>query len=390
MEPWGQEQTIAEVAIATVRAEVPEPIRFGDWVMSYREFALVRIRATSGAEGFAFTLTRDGALAATIKRVIEHHYVGSAISKPDGIEQLFYRCQGSNLATLSGGVGLRALSIVDLATHDLLARSLDMPIHTYLGGQPRKLPATAIIGYPPAAMPPEAVKAQVLELRANGWRRFKLPIALPLEYGQARLIAAREAAGDDAWLGMDAAWIFRSVDDAARFLNDVRPVRLGWFEDVFPPGDAEIVAQLKARSGGTPIAMGDEQGGSYYPEALIQRQALDMVRIDLTCMGGLTRARPLIHACETAGVPFSPHMFAHVHSQVFGALGYDVPIEWGVPGTGVDQYADSLAQPTLAEDGRMEPFTPEPGFGQLYNASWLLDQDADDPDGLIAELGRAG
>jgi L-alanine-DL-glutamate epimerase-like enolase superfamily enzyme len=189
---------------------------------------------------------------------------------------------------------------------------------------------------------------------------------------------------------MDAAWIFRSVDDAARFLNDVRPVRLGWFEDVFPPGDAEIVAQLKARSGGTPIAMGDEQGGSYYPEALIQRDAVDIVRIDLTCMGGLTRARPLIHACETAGVAFSPHMFAHVHSQVFGALGYDVPIEWGVPGTGVDQYADSLARPTLAEGGLMEPFPPEPGFGQLYNSSWLLDQDADDPDGLIAELGRAG
>ena len=107
-------------------------------------------------------------------------------------------------------------------------------------------------------------------------------------------------------------------------------------------------------------------------------------------MGGLSRARPLIHACETAGVAFSPHMFAHVHSQVFGALGYDVPIEWGVPGTGVDQYADSLRQPTIAEDGRMEPFPAEHGFGQLYNTSWLLDQDADDPDGLLAELGRAG
>ena len=69
MESRGQEQTIAEIAVATVRAEVPEPIRFGDWVMRYREFALVRIRATSGAEGFAFTLTRDGALAATINRL---------------------------------------------------------------------------------------------------------------------------------------------------------------------------------------------------------------------------------------------------------------------------------------------------------------------------------
>ena len=48
------------------------------------------------------------------------------------------------------------------------------------------------------------------------------------------------------------------------------------------------MAELRARSGGTPIAMGDEQGGSYYPEALLLRQAVDVVRIDLTCMGGIT------------------------------------------------------------------------------------------------------
>ena len=41
-------------------------------------------------------------------------------------------------------------------------------------------------------------------------------------------------------------------------------------------------------------------------------------------------------------------MFAHVHSQVFSAWGFtDCPVEWGVPWTGVDPYADSLAQPTI-------------------------------------------
>ena len=79
-------------------------------------------------------------------------------------------------------------------------------------------------------------------------------------------------------------------------------------------------------------------------------------------------------------------MFAHVHSQVFGALGYtDVPIEWGVPGTGVDQFADSLRQPVL-RDGRMDPLPEEPGFGPLVNADWLASEDVDDPDGLVRSL----
>ena len=96
--------------------------------------------------------------------------------------------------------------------------------------------------------------------------------------------------------------------------------------------------------------MGDEQGGSYYPQALILAKAVDVVRIDLTCMGGITGGRRIVDECLRAGVAFSPHMFAHVHSQVFSGWGFpDVPIEWGVPWTGVDPYADSLAQPTIIE-----------------------------------------
>jgi L-alanine-DL-glutamate epimerase-like enolase superfamily enzyme len=380
-------ETIAELSVATVRAQLPEPIHFGAWVMKHREFALVRIRARSGAEGFGFTLSREGPVAATIAQAIAHHYVGSSFACRDDAETTFYRCQGSNLAALSGGIGLRALSIVDLAVHDLLARSAGLSIARYLGGEPRQLPATAIIGYPPAAMPPDAVREQVRELWSAGWRRFKIPIALPLDYGRDRLLAAREAAGADAWLGMDAAWVFRTVDDAVAFLDEVRDARLAWFEDVFPPGDAQIVADLRARAGGTPIAMGDEQGGSYYPEALLLRRAVDVVRIDLTCMGGITRAQPMIDACERASTAFSPHMFAHVHSQVFGGLGHDVPVEWGVPGTGVDQFADSLGRPTVV-DGLMEPLPEHPGFGPLVNPEWLAEQDADDPDGLIRDLQR--
>jgi L-alanine-DL-glutamate epimerase-like enolase superfamily enzyme len=379
--------TLASLDVATVRAALPEPIVFGDWVMRHREFALVRARATSGLEGFAFTLTREGPIAATVRQAIEHHYVGAAFAVRADVEAAFARCLGSNLAGLSSGIGLRALSIVDLAVHDLVAKNAGLSIARYVGGAPRRLPATAIIGYPPASMPPAAVAEQVRELKEAGWRRFKLPIALPLEFGRDRLLAARGAAGEDAWLGMDAAWIFRSVDDAVEFLDGVRSARLAWFEDVFPPGDAAIVASLRTRSSGTPIAMGDEQGGSYYPEALLLREAVDVVRIDLTCMGGLTRARPLVEACERAGTAFAPHMFAHVHSQVFGGLGHDVPIEWGVPGTGVDQFADSLARPAVA-DGLMEPLEEQPGFGPLVNPDWLADQDADDPAGLIRDLAR--
>jgi L-alanine-DL-glutamate epimerase-like enolase superfamily enzyme len=118
---------------------------------------------------------------------------------------------------------------------------------------------------------------------------------------------------------------------------------------------------------------------------LLSARAVDVVRLDLTCMGGVTSARALIAACERAGTAFAPHMFAHVHSRVFGALGVDVPIEWGVPGTGVDQYSDSLEQPVV-RDGTMDPLPEAPGFGELLNRDWLAEQDVDDPDRLLASV----
>jgi L-alanine-DL-glutamate epimerase-like enolase superfamily enzyme len=378
-------ETIREIQTATIRARLPEPIQFGDWVMTHREFALVRVRSENGVDGFGFTATRDGPVASTIARIIADQYLGAVLTTRDDLERSFDRCQGSSLGNLSAGIGLRALSIVDLAAYDLLARSAGVSISRLLGGQASPLPATAIIGYPPGAMDADAVREQVSALREQGWRRFKISIALPLDYARKRALAAREAAGDDCWLGMDAAWVFRSVDEALSFLSSIDSVNLGWFEDVFPPGDAGIVAEFRERARPTPIAMGDEQGGSYFPEALLLRNSVDIVRIDLTCMGGITRAPRMIAACRQAGIDLAPHMFAHVHAPVFAALGLEVPIEWGVPATGVDPYSDSLPQPDIV-DGLMKPLPEVPGFGALFNVDWIREQRYDDPDGLIASL----
>jgi L-alanine-DL-glutamate epimerase-like enolase superfamily enzyme len=179
--------------------------------------------------------------------------------------------------------------------------------------------------------------------------------------------------------------VFKSADDAVEFARSIEDVGLGWMEDVVPPGNARMVAEIRRRAA-LPIAMGDEQGGSYHPESILAHDAVDVARVDVTTYGGITRLRDTLAQIESRGIPFAPHMFAHVHSQVFSALGYhEVPIEWGVPGSGVDQFADSLGQPVV-RDGRMEPLPEAPGFGALHNAPWIAEQIVEDEDGLLADL----
>lgn len=371
---------IESVSVATIRAPLPTTIRFGPWVMEHREFILCRIRSEAGHEGFAFNYTRDGPTGAIVRRNIAPLYAGQPYDDP---AELHWQAAWSNNAILPSGIGLRALSLVDLAAWDLAARAQGKSITTYLGGQGRPMLVTAIIGYPPSLTAAQ-VAQQVTLLFDAGWRRFKQPIASTLDQTRERLRAARAEMGPDCWLGMDCNWVFKSAAEAIEFICSIEDVGLGWIEDVVPPGDARMVAEIR-RASPVPVAMGDEQGGSYHPESILAHDAIDIARVDVTTYGGLTRLRETITQIESHGIPFAPHMFAHVHSQVFSALGYDVPIEWGVPGSGVDQFADSLRQPIVV-DGRMEALPEEPGFGRMYNARWMAGQRVEDDDGLLDEL----
>ena len=373
------QSTISKVRTATIQASLPEPVIFGDWIMKTREFVVVKVQLANGVEGTSFTLTRDGTVAEQIRKTLSHTYLGTEIEE---IENTYQVAKRRSLASHSSGVGLRALSVVDLACWDARARNSEKSISALLRGAREPMPATAIIGYPPAQMGPNEVGSQVSELYEKGWRRFKCPVASTLELSRDRLLAARQAA-PDSWIGFDAAWIYNDIPSALDFLEAVKEVRLGWFEDIFPPGNAEMVRELRARTD-VPIAMGDEQGGSYYPESLIKFDSVDVVRIDLTCMGGITGGREIVESCRKANVQFAPHMFAHVHSQVFGAWGFpEVPIEWGVQWTGVDPYADSLTQPIIIDGGLMKPLPEDLGFGELLNLEWVHTQKFEDPEGIF-------
>jgi L-alanine-DL-glutamate epimerase-like enolase superfamily enzyme len=380
-----EDPEITRIRTARILYELEVPIVYGAWVMRHREFVLVRIDAEDGTSGFAYCLTRDGPIPEIVARTIAPRYVGCSAVDP---RPAYYDTLYSNHAVHAAGIGMRSLSIVDIAAWDLSGKIREIPIAAALGAtDPVPLPATAIVGYPPS-LGPVAVAEQVGELWAAGWRRFKVPIAPDLDASVERLRAARRAA-PDGWVGFDANMVFRTADDVGRFDARVADLRLGWIEDLVPPGDAALVAECRAAAA-TPVAMGDEQGGSYHPEALLSHEAVDVLRIDVTTNGGITGLPRVLDQARRAGIAVAPHMYPHLHSRVLPALGAtDVPIEWGVPGTGVHPMDDCLEQPVVI-DGLMEPLAQDPGLGTLVNVEWIATQQVIDPDGLLDDLGHPG
>lgn len=373
--------TIKSVKVATVLCPLPVPIVFGAWVMRHREFAVVTVTDSDGVVGQGFCYTRDAPIDKLVRRLVAPMYVDKQLDDP---VVLFDSAAWTNNAVLASGAGHRAISTVDIAVWDLYLRAGGKTLYDVLGGAPSPLPATAIIGYPPT-ISAEETRGQVEQLYAAGWRRFKQPIAKDWDTTYARLEAARSVA-DDLWLGMDANWVFRSADEIRRFSERVEPLNLGWIEDVVPPGDAGLVAAGRAVSR-VPIAMGDEQGGSYHPEALLAKDAVDVLRLDVSTNGGISRLSRHLDSARDADTPVTCHMFPHAHSRVFPALGItDIPIEWGVPGTGVDQLSDALEQPQVI-DGLMQPLAGD-GLSGTIEPEWLRAQEHDDPDGVVEDLRR--
>jgi L-alanine-DL-glutamate epimerase-like enolase superfamily enzyme len=373
---------IVRVRAVTILHELAVPIVFGTWIMRHREFFLVRVDAESGLSGFAYGLTRDGPLAAIVHRTIAPQLVGEPFDDPD---RLFHKALWANNAVHAAGIGMRALSVTDCAVWDLAAKAKGQNITAYLGGERRPMPVTGIVGYPPS-ISPEATVDQIAGLWDQGWRRFKLPIAPTPAESMARLRAAREAF-PDAWLGIDANFYHKTAADAIAFGRQLAALDIGWFEDIVPPGDAQMVREIRDGIKPTPVAMGDEQGGSYHPQALLTFDAVDYNRVDATTNGGITRLRGILERCVAHGNKVTPHMFPHIHSQVLGALGHtDAPIEWGIPGTGVHPMDDSLIQPTV-RDGMMDPLPDLPGFGTLVDPAWIRAQrEVTDEHGLLADL----
>jgi L-alanine-DL-glutamate epimerase-like enolase superfamily enzyme len=371
---------ISRIRVATIRHLLKVPINYGYWVMNHREFVLVRVDTTDGVTGVAYGLTRDGPVASIVERSIRPHYLDRPVTAP---EESFYRSLWANHAVHAAGIGHRALSLVDLATWDAKARLEGVSITRLLGGSPVALPATAIVGYPPDTSP-EQLADQMTGLAEVGWRRFKIPISSDLELSERRLRAAR-AAMPDAWIGFDINMVLRTPESVIDFEERVRDLNLGWIEDIVPPGDAQAVATAR-RGSRTPIAMGDEQGGSYHPAALLSAQAVDVIRADATTNGGVTRLPAFLEAAKRAAVPVAPHMFPHLHSRLmsgFGQLG--APIEWGIPGTGVHPMDDGLEQPVINE-GMMNPLDDAPGFGRLIDRRWIAEQIVDDPESALHDL----
>lgn len=229
----------------------------------------------------------------------------------------------------AGGVGAMAVSAIELASWDLIARSLSVPLYRILGGTPGPLPYYMTVGDPSAA---GATVAQATAESADPPRAVKLAMpygpadgAEGMESNLEILSAARASLGEQPMLAADCfmSW---DVPYTITFARRAADLGLAWIEEPLPVHAIEEHVFLRRAISPVRVAAGEHLFEPSRAYAYLERGALDMLQVDVTWCGGIHAAMSLGLAAVHHGLTFAPHSAGNqpwaVHLlSTFGPLG---------------------------------------------------------------------
>ncbi len=257
------------------------------------------------------------------------------------------------------GLSMIAVSGLDMAAWDALARAAGLPLCVLLGGTPGPVPAYNSNGLWLRA--PEAVAAEAVELCAEGG--FS---ALKLRLGRDRpaddlatIEAVRRAVGSDVRLMVD----FNQGLDLAEALarcHQLDDLGLAWIEEPIVYDDFDGFARLAADLK-TPIQIGENFYGPRDLHRALQLKACDLVMPDFMRIGGVTGWLRAAAIAGAAGIPVSTHLYPEVACQVMRVTETAHWLEW-------QDWADPLLQrPYDIRDGQLHVPADRPGTGLDWN-----------------------
>jgi L-alanine-DL-glutamate epimerase-like enolase superfamily enzyme len=324
---------ISEIQGRRVTLTLPKPVELGSYIIRARSFCVVTVQLEDGTIGSAFALDRGAPVSEAVNTLVAKPYQELFEGDP---RVTWDRLLRQSSAALSSGAALRGFSLVDLAAHDAVARHEEKTVNQRFNRPNKAHPTWAVIGYPPSRGP-EEIAWEVEAAVAAGAVGVKLPVGRSPELTRERIIAALDT--KLCPVATDLAWSCRTPADAMKI---VKGLDLAWVEDPFIPGSLAELRELRSLLD-VPLSSGDDEAHLYHPQAFVETEAVDMLRMDATCQGGLSRLLEIDEYLVDSGLSLSWHVYDAWHSQIASIL--ETPtfsIEYSAPGASVDPLAELI------------------------------------------------
>ncbi len=252
------------------------------------------------------------------------------------------------------GVAAIAVSGLDMAAWDAVAKAADQPLCRHLGGAlgpVRAYNSNGLWLHAPSVVAEEAVRLR----GEGGFTGLKLRLGRErITDDLATIDAVRATVGDDMHLMVD----FNQGLDLAEAMDRCRRIDdlgLAWIEEPIVYDDLDgyqkLTADLK-----TPIQIGENFFGPRALHRALQMGACDFVMPDFMRIGGVTGWMRAAAIAGAAGIPMSTHLYPEVAAHVMRVTDTAHWLEW-------QSWADPiLQQPFAVRDGQLH-IPDRPGVG---------------------------
>jgi L-rhamnonate dehydratase len=280
---------------------------------SGQDALIVRVSTDAGIDGYGEVDSNPLAAKGCIEGPFSHTTatgLGQVIlgEDPFRTEYLWHKMYRANIYGGRRGIGVHAMSGIDLALWDIKGKALGLPIWKVLGGgfiRSLRAYASSLFGPTPAE-----TKARAQRFADQGFTAVKFgwdPMGQDAKTDVALVREARAGLGPDLDLMIDAGLVYdaKTAIQRARAFEEYNPF---WFEEPLLPDDYVGYAKLSAATD-LRIAAGEEESERKSFVQLMDVGKIDVVQVDLTRCGGFTEAMKIAALAADRGLPIVNHGF---------------------------------------------------------------------------------
>ena len=276
------------------------PFRFHSWL-------IVEVSTDAGHVGIG-----NAALAPRVTKQVIDIYLKPILlgQNPFDSEYLWQHMYRRTMAFGRKGIGMVAISAVDIALWDLLGKATNQPVFRLLGGRTKqKIPVYASRLY---SQPLDGLAKEAQQYKDQGYRAMKLRFGWgPVDgaAGMQRNVELVRTVREVIWNEIDLmadAYMGWTLDYARRIIPLLAPYQMRWLEEPVIPDDIAGYAALKAMNQ-IPIAGGEHEFTLYGFRELLDARAVDYIQFDTSRVGGISQARKIAALAEAHEVPVIPH-----------------------------------------------------------------------------------
>lgn len=345
------------------RALVPfrRPIHTSVGLFEKGPFLLIDLETKGGAVGRLPGFTFNPLGLTLVPPVIEHLVAGlkGRPIAPGELPAVHDSMQKRMTLLGHEGVVQMAISMLDMALHDCMARANAVPLYRLLGAQPRATPAYNSCGLGIMAPDKLATEARDLATEHGGFSHVKMRLGRPtLPEEIAAIRAVRDAVGPSVLVSVD----FNQALPAQTALPVCRAIDtlgLGWIEEPIVYDDYDTQRRLTTKLS-TPVQIGENWWSWRVGRSAIEQGACDYIMPDILRIGGVTGWMRLARIAELHAIPYSSHLTPEYSAHVLAATPTAHWLEW------MDWAAPLIAEPLLPVNGAITP-RDVPGVGIEWN-----------------------